>query len=116
MYITYKEYTSLGGKLDVDSFERLAFKASRVIDLHTHSRLKDVSCVPQAVKYACTELVDFMSEHTDGGTVKSFSTDGYSESRGGAAEISAAQEDIIYSYLAEVCVNGVPLLYKGVDC
>lgn len=115
MYITYEEYTALGGKASVSEFGRLAVKSAKIIDLHTHSRLKNVSRVPWSVVCACTELIDFMAEHTDGGTVKSFSTDGYSETRAGAEELSAAQEDIIYNYLAEECINSVPLLYKGVE-
>ena len=39
-YLTYPEYRSLGGTLDITPFNLLEFEARRKIDIETQSRLK----------------------------------------------------------------------------
>ena len=44
-YLTYAEYRSLGGTLDITPFNLLEFEARRKIDIRTFNRLKGTDSV-----------------------------------------------------------------------
>lgn len=125
MYVTYEEYTSLSAKaVDVEAFDRLAFRAGKKIQSFTHSRIDAMATVPEAVKRCETELIDILHEADsvmsgESGAVSSFSNDGYSESYGEAMNsfyFDGLILDAMTDYLAEEYDDrGIPLIYQGVD-
>ena len=125
VYLTYDEYKSLGGSAPATDFALLEFKARKRIDYLTASRVQNMAKVPQAVKMCLLSI--FTVDSTAGAeaqatkpVVTSFNTDGYSESYGKAMSVqdaSACIARIIKTGLyGETDDNGVPLLYRGVDC
>ena len=57
-YLTYEEYTEIGGTLDLTAFKRNIDRACTMIDLRTQSRLEDFEEIPKIVKTVCADLVD----------------------------------------------------------
>lgn len=129
-YLTYQEYTELGGStMEEMPFNLLEFEARRKIDLRTQNRLKDAEEIPQEVKLCeyqlITNIKNFINTTNgiaENGNIKSENTDGYSISYLSASEISeviksknAELDDIIRTYLLEVIYNGEHLMYLGVD-
>ena len=124
MYLTYEEYTTLGGKMAETDFPRAEFKARKRLDYLTADRIQSMARVPEAVKYAMLEIIDAdaaygLSAQIESPLVASFSTDGYSESYGGAAEQSATaaqklNESIRHLLTGETDDEGTPLMYRGV--
>ena len=130
-YLTYEEYTALGGTLDQTPFNLLEFEARRQIDIRTQNRLKDIDSeeIPQEVKLCEYNLINSINEFassTNGaistGNVASETTDGYSVSYINASQISDIVKskndefnDIIRTYLLGVIVNEEHIMYLGVD-
>lgn len=123
-YLTYDEYTKLGGTLAEAEFTLAEFKAEKRVDYLTDSRVKAMSEVPEAVKLC---IMAIMKVEALAGTeaqvtnpvVTSFNTDGYSESYGKALGVEDAEKSmnaLVKSYLSgEVDDYGVPLLYRGLN-
>ena len=125
VYLTYDEYKSLGGSAPAADFTLLEFKARKRIDYLTASRVQNMAQVPQAVKMCMLSIITVDSAagaeaQATKPIVTSFNTDGYSESYGKAMSVqdaSASTARIIKTGLyGETDDNGVPLLYRGVDC
>lgn len=122
-YLTYEEYSNMGGLLDLTTFNRDIDRACGIIDVHTHCRLKKSSTVSKMVKACVRDLVEYISNNFASGKVinsKSQSAGGVSESESYATktleETNEEMYNIIYDYLAsELDVDGVPLLYRGAD-
>ena len=125
VYLTYDEYKSLGGSAPATDFALLEFKARKRIDYLTASRVQNMAKVPQAVKMCMLSIITVDS--TAGAeaqatkpVVTSFNTDGYSESYGKAMSVQDASSSITRiiktGLYGETDDNGVPLLYRGVDC
>lgn len=124
MYLTYDEYTQMGGTAAEAAFPRLEYMARKRIDRYTQNRVKAMQEVPEAVKRCSVELVNAM-EKTDptkmasDAPLSSFSNDGYSESY--AEPLTAqAQENNLYGIIrsmlsGEYDDNGTPLLWLGGD-
>ena len=120
-YLTYTEYTELGGTLvDEAAFIRNIDRACAMIDNRTQSRLECFEEIPQIVKVVCADLVDYISTNTVDKpivTSKSQSAGGVSESEGYAvksAEDYSADLDRIFEPLAVVKTeNGVSITYRG---
>lgn len=125
MYIDYEYYQGNGGNAEVgsDAFARLEYRARKIIDRFTQSRVKAMQSIPEAVKRLMVELVTI--EHTQGAelithpAISSFANDGYSESyaepltAGHVKEIEAA---LIMEYLSgEADDKGTPLLWLGME-
>lgn len=124
-YLTYQEYKALGGTLDEMPFNLLEFNARKKIDERTFGRLVDKGQEYQEVKLCVynmiTTLNSYSSYDTQNKAISSESTDGYSISYGTPQKsITEAKnselEDIIYTYLSNLIVDGVPVLYRGADC
>jgi hypothetical protein len=119
-YITYDEYTSIGGTLDLTAFNRNIDRACAMIDNRTQSRLECFDEIPQIVKVVCADLVDYISTNTVEKpfvTSKSQSAGGVSESESYAtktAEDFANDLDRIFEPLGVVKTkNGISVLYRG---
>ena len=127
-YLTYEEYRSLGGTLDLTPFNILEFESRRQIDIRTFNRLKDIEEIPQEVKICEYNLINSINNYynstttiTENSNVKSESIDGYSVSYINASEISNVIkskkdeiDDIVKTYLLGIIINGQHIMYCGV--
>lgn len=123
-YLTYQEYKALGGTLDEMPFNLLEYNARKKIDERTFGRLVDKGQEYQEVKLCVynmiTTLNSYSSYDTQNKAISSESTDGYSISYGtpqkSTTEAKNSElEDVINSYLANVVIDSVPVLYRGAD-
>lgn len=123
-YLTYQEFKTLGGTLDEMPFNLLEYNARKKIDERTFGRLVDVGQEYQEVKLCVynmiTTLNSYSSYDTQNKAISSENTDGYSISYGTPQKsITEAKnselEDVINSYLANVVIDNVPVLYRGAD-
>lgn len=120
-YLTYEEYTEIGGTLDLTAFKRNIDRACGFIDLHTQNRLQSVLEVSQRVKACVRDCVEYLESNVPSGkmvTSKSQSAGGVSESESYATktidEVNAEMLCIVYDYLAsETDKCGTPLMYRG---
>jgi hypothetical protein len=127
-YLTYAEYTELGGSaIGEMPFNLLEFEARRQIDIRTQSRLKDGKDIPQEVKLCDNKLINSIMKYAENklkaesNDIKSENTDGYSVSKITPDMIKDIVEshqsdidDIIKTYLLGVVYNGEHLMYCGV--
>ena len=123
-YLTYQEYLALGGTLDEMPFNLLEFDARKRIDKRTFGRLVDKGQEYQDVKLCVYDMIttlnSYSSYDTQNKAISSESTDGYSISYGTPQKsITEAKnselEDIMNSYLANIVIDNVPVLYRGAD-
>lgn len=123
-YLTYQEFKTLGGTLDEMPFNLLEYNARKKIDERTFGRLVDKGQEYQEVKLCVynmiTTLNSYSSYDTQNKAISSESTDGYSISYGtpqkSTTEAKNSElEDVINSYLANVVIDNVPVLYRGAD-
>lgn len=120
-YLTYEEYTEIGGTLDLTAFNRNIDRACGFIDANTQNRLNGLKTASQRVKACVRDLVEYLASNMANGkavTSKSQSAGGVSESESYATktndEISAEMFNIVYDYLAtEKDDCGTPLMYRG---
>ena len=124
-YLTYQEYKALGGTLDEMPFNLLEFNARMKIDERTFGRLVDKGQEYKEVKLCIYNMIitlnSYSSYDTQNKAISSESTDGYSISYGTPQKsITEAKnselEDIIDTYLSNLIVDDVPVLYRGADC
>ena len=120
-YITYDEYTSIGGVLDLTAFNRNADRAFGTVDNATHNRVENMSTVPDKVKALCRDLVEYFA----GNFGSSRQISNHSQSAGGVSEsesyvIRSTDErddeidDMVKDYLLnETDDFGTLLLYRG---
>ena len=123
MYLTYDEYQSYGGTLPEADFTLAEFKARKRVDYLTDSRVEAMAEVPEAVKLAMMSIIKAdgaVSVDAQAGAplVASFSTDGYSENYGSAADQTANVEKQLNAEIRRLLYGvkddgGVPLLYRG---
>ena len=124
-YLTYSEYTNLGGTLEEMPFNLLEFRSRKEIDNRTNSRLKNFSEQIQDVKlcdYVLIEKINiFVKSENRDRSVSSENTDGYSVSYVSASQIKeivsskqAELQDMIMTELYGVIVNGEHIIYNGV--
>lgn len=123
-YLTYQEYLALGGTLEEMPFNLLEYNARKKIDERTFGRLVDKGQEYQEVKLCVynmiTTLNSYSSYDTQNKAISSESTDGYSISYGtpqkSTTEAKNSElEDVINSYLANIVIDNVPVLYRGAD-
>lgn len=123
-YLTYQEYLALGGTLEEMPFNLLEFDARKRIDKRTFGRLVDKGQEYQDVKLCIYNMIitlnSYSSYDTQNKAISSESTDGYSISYGtpqkSVTEAKNSElEDIINSYLANIVIDNVPVLYRGAD-
>lgn len=118
-YLTYEEYTKLGGTLEEMPFNILEFKARKQIDNATFNRLVDLKEQKQETKLCIYDLINTINQYsnTEQGIKASESIDGYSVSYKtiDTAEAKKIYENVIRDYLGESKLDdGTPYLYCGV--
>lgn len=123
-YLTYQEYKALGGTLDEMPFNLLEFNARMKIDERTFGRLVDKGQEYKEVKLCVynmiTTLNSYSSYDTQNKAISSESTDGYSISYGTSQKSTtdaknSELEDVVDTYLSNLIVDDVPVLYRGAD-
>ena len=120
-YLTYEEYSNMGGVLDVTAFNRNIDRACGIIDNATHNRIECMAEVPQRAKALCRDLVEYLARNDTteiAVTSRSQSAGGVSESESytqkTADDVFGDVSSIVYDYLMSVKDDkGVPLLYRG---
>lgn len=123
-YLTYQEFKTLGGTLDEMPFNLLEFNARKKIDERTFGRLVDKGQEYKEVKLCVynmiTTLNSYSSYDTQNKAISSESTDGYIISYGtpqkSTTEAKNSElEDVIDTYLSNLIVDDVSVLYRGAD-
>lgn len=121
IYLTYEEYSNMGGICDLTAFNRNINRVCGIIDNATHNRISAMEEVPMQVKALCRDLIEYLAKHlTTDITVssRSQSAGAVSESESyvikSKEELQADIDGIIIDYLLNVIDdNGTPLLYRG---
>lgn len=131
MYLTYDEYTNMGGTLEEVPFAKFEFQAEAEINYSTFGRLKGDTIIPKEVKMLTYYLVDLMEKKSaafslgkgtsvDGVYITSQSNDGVSTSYNGMSPsdlIKLCETDslnAIKRYLEGVTNEaGRKVLYRG---
>jgi hypothetical protein len=121
IYLTYDEYTGIGGTLDLSAFERNIYRVCGMIDNATFCRIEKMSKVPENAKHLCRDLIEYLVRNnvTDlTVTSRSQSAGAVSESESYAVksieECKVEITNMIFDYLASIYDdNGTPLLYRG---
>jgi len=124
MYLTYEEYQDYGGTLPEADFTLAEFRARKRVDYLTDSRVEAMAEVPEAVKLAMMSIIRAdgavgVDAQAGAPLVASFSTDGYSENYGSAADQTANVEKQLNAEIRRLLYGvkddgGVPLLFRGV--
>ena len=123
-YLTYQEYQLLGGTLEEMPFNLLEFNARKKIDERTFGRLVDKGQEYKEVKLCIYNMIitlnSYSSYDTQNKAISSESTDGYSISYGtpqkSTTEAKNSElEDVIDTYLSNLIVDDVSVLYRGAD-
>lgn len=125
-YLTFSDYTNMGGTLDEVEFNRVEAEAETKLNYHTNRRLVDDTAFPYEVKLAVFKLIQLIQQkesysNPDSGLVASVSNDGVSVNYA----TQTAQEYInnfdgtIHKMLIETLwgignQEGQPLIYRGV--
>lgn len=120
-YLTYEEYSNMGGVLDLTAFNRFSDRSFGIVDNATHNRIECMAEVPQRAKALCRDLVEYLARYSTSDVVvssRSQSAGGVSESESYVTktevELQADIDNMIADYLmAETDDNGTPLLYRG---
>lgn len=121
IYLTYDEYSAMGGICDLTAFNRNIDRACGVIDNATHNRIEYMAEVPQRAKALCRDLVEYLARNDTtemAVTSRSQSAGGVSESESYATktadDVYGDIQNMLYDYLGnEKDDKDTPLLYKG---
>lgn len=120
-YLTYEEYSEIGGINDNAAFNRNIDRANGIITNATFHRIEGMEEVPREVKALCRDLVDYFvtNKTTDRAvTSKSQSAGNVSESESydvKSADVQTIEINMmVCDYLLPlVDDNGTPLMYRG---
>lgn len=123
-YLTYEEFRSLGGTLDLMPFNILEFESRRKIDIRTHNRLKNLNSneIPQEVKLAQYKMMNYVlkayDEEVNRGksseSVGSYSVTYNNDIKQVIENKNVEIDDILLSSLYGVIVNNTHILFNGV--
>ena len=100
MYLTYEEYSDMGGTLDEAAFTDLEFEARAYVDWVTFSRLKneDEEAIPKEVKECMYHILKLIQTKLEAlNTPVTSSTDGSTVS-GGVGILSQSNDGVSISY------------------
>lgn len=116
-YLTYHEYQSIGGKLEKMPFNLLEYRARKEVDLCTFNRFSKISEYPQELKLCINELISELYSYNSAGNKTSESVGSYSVTfdKPVSSEEKKKVGNIIQSYLSNVKVDNIPVLYPGAD-
>ena len=122
-YLQHEEYKALGGTLDLVPFNLLEYDVRKIIDKRTQRRLVGIENIPEDVKMCVFKMLKVKQRYqalkTQDKTIASENTDGYSVSYRKQEKSDIEMEnkelnEVMESYLTNVIVNGVPVLWLGV--
>lgn len=82
-YLTYEEYTEIGGVCDATAFNRSIIRACGIIDRETHNRAECEETIPDYIKHLCRDLVEYLATN---GNVNEKDVASWSESAGVVSE------------------------------
>lgn len=129
MYLTYEEYSNMGGTVEETAFTHLEKKAEKVINKFTFNRIEygiynelfsqeEINTVRELVY----QLIGFIENNDiangEHKVVIGISNDGVSESYWAFAskeEYNSALESLVEDYLSDVYLETLPVLYRGAD-
>lgn len=125
MLLTYEDYLAFE-RHDIivcqDEFAEREFRAEKTVQKYTQGRAGRMERPSEAVKRLMVELIRLdastASARSGAPLLRSFQTDGYSESYELASreDIAFLEEELVDQYLTdETDDNGTPLLYRGTD-
>lgn len=122
IYLTYEEYSIMGGILDLTAFNRNLDRACGIIDGATRNRINAMDEIPTQVKALCRDLIEYLATNE---SVSEKKVASWSESSGvisesvaytakGAEDAYADIQTLLYDYLGGIIdKNGISLLYRG---
>lgn len=92
MYLTFEEFTQMGGTLSDAVFQDLGFEAQTIIDWYTFGRLKNIEADkrPEELKRCMYRLITYLKDLQD--ATAAVGSDG-SLSTGGSAGIASQSND-----------------------
>ena len=61
MYLTYEEYTAMGGTLDEPTFNDLEYEAEALVNWYTFNRLTKDTQIPSEVKRLIKYLINLIT-------------------------------------------------------
>lgn len=117
MYLRYEDYAVMGGQLSEAAYPRYEKKAEKIIDYYTCDRFVNVDPLPEEVEYLMYELIAVLVD-TDqkGSLIASETNDGTSVTyvRQDDGSIGSKYWVLVKTYLTDIVIDGIPVLYKGV--
>ena len=88
MYLTYAEYTAMGGTLDETTFNDYCFEACAKVNWYTFNRLKNDTVIPEEVKRCVYKLIKLIEDMN-----KAAAIDGTGENSAGMVAGIASQSN-----------------------
>ena len=113
-YLTYEEYTDVGGTLDETDFNYYAYEAESYIDWYTFNRLHNTTEIPEAVKRCEVYLIRFIQERLTALGVSGVNNDGNSLDPVSAI-MSKSNDGVSVSYSAMSAKDVNASLYKEIE-
>lgn len=125
MYITYEEYSNIYDPMDENIFNRLAFDACRVMDIHTTGidNIKKLKCFfpvnendAQAVKHCTAKLISLMDQIRQA-EIAAFQMRGAEQTEQGLrgkviSSVTAGNESITYATSSSAMTTAVDAAVK----
>lgn len=124
MYLDYQTYKNMGGTLDNSAFIAIDRKAEYLINSQaggkTGDRIGKLTELPQEVIDCTYDLIQHLSANAfDGSSIASESqslggqSESYSYSLLSKEQADSETENIIFTYLYPVKIDGVSILHRG---
>lgn len=113
-YLTYDEYTEVGGTLDETEFNYYAYEAESYIDWYTFNRLHNTTQIPDAVKRCEVYLIKFIQERLSVLGVSMGNTDANAENPI-MSMMSQSNDGVSVSYSNMSAKDANASLYKEVE-
>ena len=111
MYLTYEEYTNMGGTLDETTFQDYEFRARAKVDWYTFNRLQNEEEYPEAVKRCVYALIKYIRLLEQSMMVSDTSADGTTS----AGVTSQSNDGVSISYNVISASEGVELANKSIS-
>lgn len=113
-YLTYNDYKTMKGTISEMPFDRLELKAEKEVDKYTQGRFKDVNEYPKELKMCIYDLISILNEDNNS-VIVSESVGDYSVTKKTKEQINHELKETIMTWLSEVKVNNINILYCGAD-
>lgn len=94
MYLTYEQYTGMGGTLDSTTFSNYEYEAEATLNWYTFNRLKNWDSYPEEVQRCMVRLVELAKLEAE----LLFAISGSNLSEGGTSIASQSNDGVSISY------------------